>query len=135
MAGQCTVNGKLQACPLPTPTYITQALDNQADVEICLAWPSVGTKPGGAHCVFVTGYRYVNGDLKLTIVHDSAQGTAGMGPAGKPELGVAGKVAHPDFTVQYDNSNPKRLWIVDFPSNTLKSMITQVIAETPMKVK
>ena len=133
MAGQCTVNGKLQSCPLPTPSHITQALDNQADVEICLAWPSVGTKPAGAHCVFVTGYKYVNGDLKLTIVHDPAQGTAGMGPAGKPELGVGGKVAHPDFTVQYDNSNPPRLWIVDFPSAALKSMITQVIAETPMK--
>jgi hypothetical protein len=70
----------------PTVDFITKALTDKKDVELCFAWPakpaSAGPpptppSPGGAHCVFVTGYRYVFGFLTLDFTQDLNQGNPG----------------------------------------------------------
>jgi hypothetical protein len=71
--------------------FITDALAAKKDVEVCFAWPAypatVGpppraAPPGGAHCVFVTGYHFVNGFLELDATQDLNQGKKGGVGAG-----------------------------------------------------
>jgi hypothetical protein len=57
----------------PTEDFITKALMDKKDVEICFSWPAKPPSPAGAHCVFVTGYRFVNGYLTLDITQDLDQ--------------------------------------------------------------
>jgi hypothetical protein len=70
----------------PTVDFITDALTAKKDVEVCFAWaaypasvgpPPTPAQPGGAHCVFATGYRFVNGFLTLDCTQDLSQGKAG----------------------------------------------------------
>ena len=83
-----------------TEKFITDALMAKKDVEVCFAWPaypgSVGPPPrlpapAGAHCVFVTGYHFVNGFLELDCTQDFNQGKpggVGDGDGGKVTLKV-----------------------------------------------
>ena len=66
--------------------FITDALQAKKDVEICFSWaaypgsvgpPRTNPTPPGAHCVFVTGYRWVNGQLALDYTQDFNQGKLG----------------------------------------------------------
>src|SRR5262249_44678218 len=72
------VNG--DAGKTPTVDFITKAIADKKDVEVCFAWPA---KPGamnpkpGAHCVFAVGYRFVYGFLSLDVTHDFSQGNDG----------------------------------------------------------
>ena len=70
----------------PTVGFITRALTDKKDVELCFAWagrpasvgpPPTQASPPGAHCVFVTGYRFINGYLALDYTHDLDQGSRG----------------------------------------------------------
>jgi hypothetical protein len=111
----------------PTVDFITKALADRKDVEVCFAWParpaSAGppptpASPGGAHCVFVTGYRYVNGYLTLDYTHDLNQGRAG---------GVNWEDGgHMSMRVGIANG---QLWIRNFFDRP--AMLTHVITEGP----
>jgi len=59
---------------VPTGAFIRSELDAEEDVEMCFAWT---TPSAGAHCVHVTGYSIVNGELRLNYIHDDHQGANG----------------------------------------------------------
>jgi len=110
-----------------TPAFITDALAAKKDVEVCFAWPaypaSAGPPPraamrGGAHCVFVTGYHFVNRFLELDATHDLNQnqpGGTGFGDGG-----------HIVLRVGIVNG---QLWIPSFFGRP--AQITNVITEAP----
>jgi hypothetical protein len=113
----------------PTVDFITQALADKKDVELCFTWaakpatvgpPPTPFSPAGAHCVFVTGYRFVNGFLTLNIRHDLDQGNKG---------GVDQKDGgHMTVTVGIVNN---QLWIKDWFGRS--AQVTHVITEGPKK--
>lgn len=108
-------------------SFITDALAAKKDVEVCFAWPAYpfnpgppprAATPGGAHCVFVTGYHFVNGFLELDAIQDLNQGKKG---------GVgAGDGGHIVLRVGIVNG---QLWIPSFFGRP--AQITNVITEAP----
>ncbi len=107
--------------------FITDALMAKKDVEVCFAWPaypgSVGPPrtnptPAGAHCVFVTGYRFVNGFLSLDCTQDFNQGK--LGGVDFEDGG------HVSLRIGIVNGE---LWIPSFFGRPAK--ITNVITEAP----
>jgi hypothetical protein len=86
IAPNCPLGQNGDSGAVPTADFITDALKAKKDVEVCFAWaaypasagpPPTPASPGGAHCVFVTGYRFVNGFLTLDCTQDLNQGKAG----------------------------------------------------------
>jgi len=111
-----------------TADFITDALAAKKDVEVCFAWaayppsfgpPPTAAQPGGAHCVFVTGYRFVNGFLTLDCTQDLNQG--GKVPGTGWENG-----GHVSIRVGTFND---QLWIRSFFGRP--ALITNVITEAP----
>jgi len=113
----------------PTADFITKALTDKKDVELCFTWaakpgtvgpPPTLPSPPGAHCVFVTGYQFVNGFLSLNFTHDLDQGNKG---------GVDPKDGgHMSLTVGTVNN---QLWIKDWFGQS--AQLTHVITEAPKK--
>jgi hypothetical protein len=108
----------------PTVDFITKALADKKDVEICFAWPAKPAtlttpfSPPGAHCVFVVGYRFVYGFLTLDFTHDLSQGNVG---------GVDWEDGgHMSMRIGSFNN---QLWIRTFPDRP--SLLTHVITEEP----
>jgi hypothetical protein len=108
--------------------FITDALQAKKDVEVCFAWaayaPAAGPpptpfQPGGAHCVFVTGYRFVNGYLTLDYTQDLNQG------GNVPGIGWENG-GHMSMRVGIVNG---QLWIRSFFGRP--ALIMQVITEAP----
>src|SRR5262249_10135514 len=103
----------------PTVDFITKAIAEKKDVELCFAWPAKpGTPPSppGAHCVFAVGYRFVNGYLTVDFTHDLSQGNDG---------GVDFEDGgHMSFRIGVFNN---QLWIRSFPDRP--SLLTHVITE------
>ena len=81
--------------------------------------PPTPFQPGGAHCVFATGYRFVNGFLTLDYTQDLNQG--GKVPGIGWENG-----GHMSMRVGIVNN---QLWIRSFFGRP--ALITQVITEAP----
>jgi hypothetical protein len=111
----------------PTENFITKALKDKKDVELCFSWPakpgSAGPPPTvastpGAHCVFVTGYRFVNGFLRLDVVQDLDQGR--MGGLGWEDGG------HMSLTIGMSNN---QLWIKNWFGQA--AQVTHAITEAP----
>jgi hypothetical protein len=110
-----------------TEPFITDALQAKKDVEVCFAWPAYPGAVGppvrqptkaGAHCVFVTGYHFVNGFLELDCTQDFKQGK----PGGVGD-GDGGKV-----TLRVGTVNGQ-LWIPSFFGRP--ALITNAITEAP----
>jgi hypothetical protein len=108
----------------PTVDFITTALTDKKDVELCFAWaakpatPTTAFSPPGAHCVFVTGYRFVFGFLRLDATQDLDQGNRG---------GVGWEAGgHVSMTIGTFNN---QLWIKNWFGRT--ALVTHAITEGP----
>jgi len=111
----------------PTVDFITKALTDKKDVELCFTWaakpasfgpPPTAFSPPGAHCVFVTGYRFVFGFLRLDATQDLDQGNRG---------GVGWEAGgHMSMTLGTFNN---QLWIKNWFGRT--AQVTHVITEGP----
>jgi hypothetical protein len=113
----------------PTETFITDALTAKKDVELCFSWaakpgtlgpPPTFPSPAGAHCVFVTGYRFVFGFLRLDVTQDLNQGN--RGGVGWEDGG------HMSLTIGTFNN---QLWIKNWFDRP--ALVTHVITEGPPK--
>jgi hypothetical protein len=140
----CKGGEKGDADATPTVDFITEALKAKKDVEVCLLWRF--SPVGGGHCVFVTGYEYVDkGSLTLKVTHDFFQGITTPTIDGRKATEQQIKeLGHPTLTLsQVQVDGKSQLWL-SLPPGTQTALgptpgyfpialITNVITEEPNK--